>query len=134
MSFTKGVNHLALTVLDLDKTVNFFTETLGYKKVGEDKDYPAAFVTDGVTMLALWRVKEPEKVTAFDRRNTIGLHHLALTVAAEDLEALHTRLAATEGVDVEFEPEAMYGGPNRHMMCSIPGSGIRVEFTAPANA
>ena len=132
MSFTKGVNHVALTVLDLEKTVDFFTQTLGYKKVGEDKEYPAAFVSDGATMLALWRAKQPEQAVQFDRRNTVGLHHLALTVDNERLDELHQKLAVVPGCDVEFEPETMYGGPSRHMMCNIPGSGIRVEFTAPA--
>lgn len=131
MSFTKGVNHVALTVLDLDKTVTFFTETLGYNLVGENKDYPAAFVSDGQTMLALWRVKEPEKVISFDRRNTIGLHHLAITVDNDRLDELHEKLAATPECTIEFAPETMYGGPSRHMMCFIPGSGIRIEFTSP---
>ncbi len=131
MSITKGVNHVALTVADLDKTLAFFTEILEYKKVGEDPSYPAAFVSDGTTMLALWRVKEADKVTHFDRRNVIGLHHLALTVADEDLDRLHERLKGQADCELEFEPEAMYGGPSRHMMCTIPGSGIRVEFTAP---
>jgi len=130
MNMTKGVNHVALTVLDLDQTVSFFTDVLGYEKVGENKEYPAAFVSDGTTMLALWRVKEPEKVIPFDRRNTIGLHHLALSVPAASLDDVYQRLAATDGCGVEFSPEIMYGGPGRHMMCTIPGSGIRIELTA----
>ena len=131
MAITKGVNHVALTVQELDKTVDFFTGTLGFDKVGEDKDYPAAFVSDGVMMIALWQVKEPEKAVFFDRRNGIGLHHLAFTVSDEDLDALHAKLETTEECNVEFAPEHMYGGPSRHMMCAIPGSGIRIEFTAP---
>lgn len=133
MTMTKGVNHVALTVLDLEQTVAFFTDILGYQKVGEDKDYPAAFVSDGITMLALWRVKEPEHAVSFDRRRHIGLHHLALTVDAADLQTISDRLKQVDGADVEFEPEAMYGGPSQHMMCTIPGSGIRLELTAPVN-
>ena len=66
----------------------------------------------------------------FDRKNVIGLHHLALAVDGQRrLEALHARLDATPGVDIEFPPEPLLGGPTRHMMCNIPG-GIRVEFIA----
>jgi len=129
---TRGVNHVALTVADLDKTMAFFTEILGYKKVGEDPGYPAAFVSDETTMLALWRARDPQQVTPFDRKSVIGLHHLALTVKPEALDDLAARLKTVPECELEFEPEAMYGGPNRHMMCTIPGSGIRIEFTAPA--
>ncbi len=132
MKFTKGVHHVALTVYDLEKTVHFFTQVLGYNKVGEKQDYPAVFVSDGVTMMTLWKVKQPEQVVRFDRRNTIGLHHLALTVDPANLEELHQKLLTTEGCEVEFAPEDLGGGPTRHMMCTIPGSDIRVEFTAPA--
>ncbi len=131
MAITKGVNHVALTISDLEKTIDFFTQTLGFEKVGEDKSYPAAFVSDGVTMLALWQVKEPENAVEFNRRRGLGLHHLAFTVDPEDLDQLYAKLKDTPECEVEFEPEPMYGGPSRHMMCAIPGSGIRIEFTAP---
>jgi len=56
------------------------------------------------------------------------LHHLALRVEGHDaLDALHGTLAETEGVDIEFAPEALGALPMKHMMCTIPG-GIRMEF------
>ena len=68
----------------------------------------------------------------FDRKNIIGLHHLALTVdGPEALNALHGKLSATDEVEVDFAPESLGGGPTQHMICAIPG-GIRVEFIAPA--
>jgi len=81
-------------------------------------------------MITLWQAADPATATPFDRKNVIGLHHLALGV--EDhaaLDALHETLAGTEGVEIEFAPEALGGGPARHMMCAIPG-GVRVEFIA----
>ncbi len=125
---TNGVNHVAITVLDLEATVAFFVKTLGYDKVGEDPDYPAAFVSDGQTMLALWQAKDPKNAVPFDRFNVIGLHHLALTVDDSKLDALCEALSSDDQCEIEFEPELAYGGPGRHMMASIPGSGIRVEF------
>jgi len=130
-AITKGVNHVALTVKDLDQTTAFFTQTLGFEKAGEDPGYPAAFVTDGTTLIALWRAKQPDLAKPFDRFNVLGLHHVAFTVDDDRLDELHARLAAHPECKVEFEPEPMYGGPSRHMMCTIPGSGVRVEFTAP---
>ena len=129
---TKGAHHIGLTVPDLAETRAFFLDTLGFAQVGEKPDYPAVFVSDGSIMITLWQAADPASATAFDRRNVIGLHHLALTVeGAEALEALHGKLRASDGVQVEFAPESLGGGPTRHMMCSIPG-GIRVEFIAPS--
>jgi hypothetical protein len=31
---------------------------------------------------------------------------------------------------MEFAPEELLGGPTRHMICNIPGGGIRVEVIA----
>ena len=83
-------------------------------------------------MITLWQAENPENAVAFDRKNVIGLHHFALAVADGDaLEALHDTLKATDGVEIEFAPEPLGGGPTRHMICAIPG-GIRTEFIAPA--
>lgn len=125
---TRGIAHVAITVLDLDATLSFFVDVLGYDKVGEDPNYPAAFVSDGSSMIALWQAKEPEKAVPFDRFNVVGLHHLAIAVDDSKLDALHQTLVADEACEIEFAPELAYGGPSRHMMANIPGSGIRVEF------
>ncbi len=131
-TITQGVHHVGLTVPDLAAAQRFFTDVLGYQIVGEAPDYPAVFVSDGHTMITLWRAAEPEKAIAFDRKHVIGLHHLALRVQdAEALDALHQTLRETEGVTIEFAPEPLKGGPTRHLMCYIPG-GIRLEFIAPA--
>ena len=129
---TQGAHHIGLTVPDLAKTRAFFIDTLGYSQVGEKPDYPAVFLSDGTTMITLWQAADPTTAVPFDRKNVIGLHHFALTVAnAGVLGALHGKLSTTEGVEVEFAPEALGGGATQHMMCFIPG-GIRVEFIAPA--
>lgn len=129
---TQGAHHIGLTVPDLEKTGRFFTETLGYAQVGEVPDYPAVFLSDGTTMITLWRAADAETAVSFDRRNVIGLHHLALTVQSLDaLETLHGDLQSTDDVVIEFAPEPLGGGPTQHMICAIPG-GIRVEFIAPS--
>ncbi len=130
-SATNGAHHVGLTVRDLEESTRFFVDVLGYDKVGEVPDYPAAFVTDGNIMIALWRAADPDNAVAFDRKNVIGLHHLALAVESEAaLDGLHDRLKDAENVNIEFAPEPLSGVSARHMMCNIPGGGIRVEFIA----
>jgi catechol 2,3-dioxygenase-like lactoylglutathione lyase family enzyme len=129
-AITNGVHHLGLTVPDLAATDTFFIETLGFKQVGERPEYPAVFVSDGTVMITLWQASDPTSATAFDRKNVVGLHHLALLVANQKaLDDLYERLATTHGVSIEFAPEPLRDGPVRHMMCAIPG-GVRVEFIA----
>ena len=126
---TQGVHHIGLTVPNLSATQSFFVDTLGFQVVGEKPDYPAAFVSDGTTMITLWQASDPASAVPFDRKNVIGLHHFALKVDDGALEGLHQKLQATDGVEIEFAPESLGGGAMRHMMCSIPG-GIRMEFIA----
>ena len=130
-AITRGAHHIGLTVPDLAETRTFFIDTLGFSQVGEVPDYPAVFLTDGSTMITLWQAADPANAVHFDRRNNIGLHHFALKVEdAEVLERLHRQVSTTDGVEIEFAPEPLGGGPTKHMMCYIPG-GIRMEFIAP---
>lgn len=132
VNVTEGVHHIGLTVPDLAKTVSFFINTLGFSQVGERPEYPAAFVSDGTTMITLWQATDSATAVPFDRKNVVGLHHLALKVKDFDaLDALYQKLASTHDVEIEFSPEPLRDGPTRHMMCYIPG-GIRVEFIVPA--
>jgi hypothetical protein len=108
------------------------TRSVGYDQVGEVPDYPAVFLSDGTLMVTLWQANDPANAVPFDRKNVIGLHHLALTVDTGALDGLHERLKDTADVDIEFAPEPLGEMPVRHMMVNIPG-GIRVEFLA-ANA
>ncbi len=129
---TQGVHHIGLSVTNLDASCGFFTELLGWRKVGANPDYPAVFVSDGSVMVTLWKVKEPSAAKPFDKNNNVGLHHLAIRVADLDtLEKIHQKLTAAESVDIEFAPESLHEGPTTHMMCYEPG-GIRIEFIVPA--
>lgn len=125
---TLGMNHVGLTVTDLDKSVAFFTDALDWRVVGGDAEYPAKFVTDGKIFLTLWQTTDAAKAVAFDRKNNVGLHHLALTVKnREALDVLYERFLDHEGVVIEFSPEPNGGGPTIHMMIREP-SGNRLEF------
>lgn len=129
---TRGAHHVGLTVPDLKQAQEFYVDVLGFKVLGEIADYPAVFLSDESIMLTLWQAEDPANATAFDRKNVIGLHHLAFTVEdGEALDQLHTRLQSTANVTIEFAPENLGDGPTRHFTISMPG-GIRIEFIAPA--
>ena len=54
MSDTNGVNHIGLSVFDLDKSVSFFVDQLGWEEPGRDETYPRLAVSDGQVRLTLW--------------------------------------------------------------------------------
>lgn len=133
-ALTQGVHHVGLTVPNIEETRAFFEDILGFEKVGERPNYPAVFVSDGQVMVTLWQIQDPALARGFDRKNCVGLHHVALKVpSASALDELHLVLKEHPGVTVEFEPESLGGGQVRHMMCFIPG-GVRVEFIALPSA
>ncbi len=103
MSVTHGVQHIGLAVSNLDESATFFTHLLGWQEVKRREDYPAIFVRDGALTLTLWKTQTEEPVQ-FDRKNNVGLHHLALRVETkEELYQLLDVLKANQ-IEIEFEP------------------------------
>lgn len=131
MTMTSGVDHVGLAVMDLQTTLNFFKDTLGFNEAGGDPDYPSVFVSDGSVMITLWQTeKDPYP---FDRIANIGLHHLALRVdSMEKLHEIFQTLENTEGVEIECPPVPLASGSGAHFMSIEPG-GIRIEFITREN-
>ncbi|MBY6067402.1 VOC family protein [Leisingera aquaemixtae] len=122
-----GIDHLGLTVGDLEASLGFFTGCLGWEKFGGNPGYPSAYVTNGHAKITLWQ--RVEEGAGFDRKANIGLHHTALKVADENaLLRLFQQIKAWPGVTVEFAPELSGSGPKKHFMILEPG-GTRLEFS-----
>lgn len=131
-ALTQGAHHIGLTVPNVSETQSFFVDLLGFTQIGEVADYPAVFLSDGTTMITLWQAENAQTAAPFDRKNVIGLHHLALKVETDAvLDDLYRRLNDTDGIEIEFAPESIGDGPTKHMIFAIPG-GIRMELIAPA--
>ena len=111
MPDTRGLNHLGLAVLSLEKTAAFFVDVLGWTESGRDDTYPRTAVSDGAIRLTLWEVNQKDDVVGFDRRKNVGLHHLALEVASEqELHSIFRKLESHPDVEIEFEPELVGKG------------------------
>ena len=126
-ALTTGVSHVGLSVFDLDASLKFF-EALGYKKVGGSDSYPSIFVSDGSSLITLW--KTDDDYTTFDRRKNVGLHHLATKVPS--LQALDKAYHSVNKVRVDgegaFAPKELEGTPLTHAIIFEP-SGNRIELT-----
>ena len=124
---TLGIDHLGLTVGDLDASAGFFIDALGWEKFGGNPEYPAIYVTNGHAKLTLWAQRA--NGADFDRSANVGLHHTALKVPdADSLNAVYDRIKNWPGVTVEFAPEFSGAGPKQHFMIREPG-GTRLEFS-----
>ena len=126
---TRGVHHVGLAVPDLDAAERFFVDALGWRVTGSVPSYPAIFVSDGASLVTLWRVADPLEAVPFDRRANVGLHHLALKVGDRAaLAATYARVHSHPGVTIEFAPGPMReGSAMHHFICAMPG-GVRLEF------
>ena len=65
---TQGINHLGLAVKNLDQTVDFFVNCLGWEESGRDQSYPRSAVGDGCIRLTLWEVDHNLSVEEFHFR------------------------------------------------------------------
>nr|WP_086939399.1 VOC family protein [Thaumasiovibrio occultus] len=128
MSETIGLNHLGLSVDNLEASKNFFVEVLGWQESGYDPSYPRTAVSDGKLRLTLWQVDTSLNGAQFDRKKNVGLHHLAIQVESESkLAELYQKIKAHPLCTIEFAPELLAGGPRQHMMFNEP-SGLRLEL------
>lgn len=93
MSFpTTGLAHIALRVTDLQRSKQFYTEAVGFTLLRDNEQ--VAFVSAGGVFFAL--IAGTEQTPAGDHFDPfrVGLDHLALAVARDDLPALKEQLDA----------------------------------------
>ncbi|MBL5929125.1 VOC family protein [Lelliottia amnigena] len=129
MSVTSGVQHIGLSVSNLEESAEFFIKVLGWEEIKRREDYPAIFVKDDALTITLWKTQTEEPVK-FDRKLNIGLHHLALRVKSKEALFQLVDVLKANKIEIEFEPTFIREGPSMHMMCYEP-SGIRIEFYYP---
>jgi glyoxylase I family protein len=123
---TQGVHHVAFIAKDVEETVRFWQETLGFPLVElvENRDYSGSshffFDIGHRNLLGFFDFPGHDHP---DFQETIGgLQHLALSVSAESFDALEAKLDAA-GIS--------YIGPDRGIDNSLyirDPNGLNVEF------
>jgi glyoxylase I family protein len=95
---TGGVHHFRLTVTDVERTVKFYTEVLGFKKL-MDLD-PGAFLSNGSVGLGIGPFPDPARAIKDDRfsENRVGLDHMSFAVASRNVLEDAVRVLDTRGV------------------------------------
>ncbi|ANP55081.1 lactoylglutathione lyase [Streptomyces griseochromogenes] len=131
---TLRTGHTGLNVTDLDRSLAFYRDVLGFALLAEGKedDRRYAFLGDGgdAPVLTLWQqAREP-----YDDGRA-GLHHLAFT--ADSMDRVRVYETALRGAGVEFHHEGVVahgeGAASGGIFFHDP-DGTRLEISAPLGA
>ena len=130
---TLRTGHIGLNVTDLDRSLAFYRDVLGFGLLAEGKEEERryAFLGDGdALVLTLWQ--QASGPYGSDRA---GLHHLALE--ADSIERVREYEAALRQYGVEFA----YDGVVAHREGAASGGiffhdpdGTRLEISVPSGA
>jgi glyoxylase I family protein len=128
---TGAIHHLALTVTDLQRSVDFYTSLLGFQKV-MDLSPTRVLLSNNQVVLAVGTAPDPSRSPAGDRfdENRVGIDHLSLSVARRaDLDEA-VRLLDERGVS-RGEIKDL-GGLGICVLAFRDPDNIQLELTAPS--
>ncbi|NBM18030.1 VOC family protein [Streptomyces sp. GC420] len=125
--------HIGLNVTDLDRSLAFYRDALGFQTLGEGKEDGRRFAflgRDGRLVLTLWQQAEGSYAPGL-----AGLHHLAFEV--DGIEQVREAESALRALGVEFVHEGVVahheGAASGGIFFRDP-DGTRLEISAPHGA
>ncbi|MFG2328661.1 VOC family protein [Streptomyces sp. NPDC048604] len=130
---TLRTGHIGINVTDLERSLGFYRDVLGFEVLAEGKEEGRRFAflgQDGALVVTLWQQAEG----AYDKARA-GLHHLAFE--AESMDRVRSAETALKERDVTFA----YEGVVAHREGAADGGiffhdpdGTRLEIYAPTGA
>jgi catechol-2,3-dioxygenase len=96
----KELGHLVLYVRELERSVRFYRDVLGWQQVAGEIGFPAAAFSSGRTHHELLLIEVGEQATPIPAGRRVGLYHFGLKVGDTD-DALRDALARVEEAGVK---------------------------------
>jgi lactoylglutathione lyase len=123
--------HTGLNVTDLDRSLAFYRDVLGFTLLTEGKEdgrrYAFLGDGDGSLVLTLWQQAEGP----YDRARA-GLHHLALTADSSTRVEEYQRALTAHGVEFAYEGVVAHGeGAASGGIFFHDPDGTRLEISVP---
>jgi lactoylglutathione lyase len=124
-SLIKGIGHLALTVENMEKSLEFYCDILGFERAFEIRD------NENQPWIEYIKVAPGQFIELFyggltkqqEERNQIGFNHICLEVKDINEVANHLKL---KGLTLDIEPTK---GKDNNYQCWIKDpDGNRIEF------
>lgn len=125
------IAHTGLNVTDLDRSLAFYRDLLGFAVLAEGKEDDQRWAmlgeAGGAPLVTLWQQSQG----AYDSGRP-GLHHLAFTAASIDRVREYESALRAAGVDFAYDGVVAHreGGASGGIFFHDP-DGIRLEISAP---
>lgn len=127
---TLRTGHVGLNVTDVDRSLAFYRDALGFRVLGEGKEDGRRYAflgQDGELVLTLWQQAEGPYVPA-----AAGLHHLAFTAASVGEVREHEARLRDLGVEFAYEGVVAHGeGAASGGIFFHDPDGTRLEISVP---
>ncbi len=123
MFTTEGLDHVAIIVKDVKRSVAWYREVLGLERLHDAWGDEPAFVGAGGTGLAIFQVTGDDDSRIPTSHSRIGLNHLAFRVDGPNFTASQSHLDSL-GVDFHFEDHQI-----AHSIYFTDPDGHRLEIT-----
>ncbi len=116
----EGIDHVALSVRDVERAAQWYIDVLGFKRLHEGMwDGIPIFIGKGTTALALFPAKPGAKSTS----NEIRMLHLALRASRKNFLSAQEELKR-RGIDFDFQDHEI-----SHSIYFRDPDGHRLEIT-----
>ena len=128
---TSGLHHIALTITDLQRSIDFYTTHVGFQLIVEFEP-DRALLSNGAILLTLGQPYDPAQVVAGDtfNENRTGLDHISFGV--ENHRVLEEAAAYFDAQGVERGEIRDLGAAFAvYVMAVRDPDNIQLELTAP---
>lgn len=127
---TTAINHMALTVTDMDRARDFYQDVLGFEFVTEFG--PKYLLSNGDVILALNQSPDPSQAVTGDRfnENRVGLDHVSFNVGS--MAELESALQVLEERGIPHGEIKDLGGLGICVLAFRDPDNIQIELTAPS--
>jgi len=122
----KGLHHAAISVKNLEKSIQFYSDTFGFEEIQRfertDLHGKAVFLQLGDTFIEIWQIENVVGSHESNKGlNVTGIRHIALAV--DDLPSIYNKLKSSTNIS-----EPIKGASGKMISFLTDPDGISIEL------